>query len=312
MNFAIVKACRILLVVLFYSLSSYSHSSTLYIASSETVNEKGETLILGLSKKLALADSVNVKFVSSQIARDISGENNLIVAIGSKSLKEVLSGQGNSPILAVFISKIKFESAVSKYGESNRRVTAVFSEASPVRQLALAKILYGANLQAVMVSSPLSHSLILDYKRSAKDLNLSLTIVDTDDVNSPSDFITLSKDHDALILVKDMKLFDRVSLDKILLSSYDVNRQGVIGYSKGIVKNGGAATTFSDLDDIVFSIVDVYLNVRDHNALIPPTYTKQYKVKVNKYILRSLDLMVPSSNLNSIIDSLVSESGSQL
>jgi hypothetical protein len=236
-----------------------------------------------------------IKSIYSTTAASLSGRANLVVTLGPEALDEVLSGPGSAPVLAVLVSKASFESIQQRHGKrNNRQVSAIFSDPDPLRQLALVKALYGPAASSVLISSPAVQSYVADYQAGADIFRLKLKVVDLKDVKSSSDFIRATKNSNTLFLLKDQDLFERVSLEKVLFSSYDINRQGVIGYSRGLVKNGGAATTYSSLDNIAHSIYLQVNRLTDDKSIKPPHYTISFEVSLNKYVLRSLNLVVAS------------------
>lgn len=233
-----------------------------------------------------------IESVSSNTAGALTGNTNLVVALGPEALDEVLSGPGSAPVLAVFVSKTSFETIIDRHVTSRKRpVSAVFSDPDPVKQVALVKALYGPSASSVLINSKTVNAYVEDYLQAAKTFGVNLNIVSLEDVKSSSDFIRATRSAKTLVLLKDQDLFERISLEKVLLSSYDINRQGVIGYSRGLVKNGGAATTFSSVDNIAHSIYLQVNRISENKSIEPPHYTVSFEVSLNKYVLRSLDLI---------------------
>jgi hypothetical protein len=252
-----------------------------------------------------------VKPISSATAAALNGDSNLIVTLGPEALDEVLSGPGSAPVLAVFVSKISFDSTQVRYKDrDNRQVSAIFSDPDPLKQVALVKALYGPAASSVLISSPTFQTYVTDYQAAADIFNIELRIIDINVISSSSDLILATKDTNSLLLLKDHSLFKKVSLEKVLLSSYDINRQGVIGYSRGLVKNGAAATTYSSVDNIAHSIYLQSNRLSGNQSIKPPHYTESFEVSLNKYVLRSLDLIAPSEEtvLNKVTSMIMENS----
>lgn len=282
---------RILLMI-FCLHSLPAKAAEVYFAEPESFGEQAKRIIATLRLSTTSYLRHPIKSVSCEVAGNISGLTNLVIALGPRSLDKVLSGSGSAPVIAVFISKTSFESIQAKYkSRNNRLVSAIFSDPDPIRQVALVKALYGPSASAVLVSSPAVQTYMSGYLAAAELFDINLKIVDLREIKSSSDFIRATRRAGALFLLKDQELMERVSLEKILLSSYDINRQGVIGYSRGLVENGGAATTYSSLDNIAHSIYLQSNQLTDSQSVSPPHYTVSFGVSLNKHILRSLNIV---------------------
>ncbi len=254
---------------------------------SPNANQAANSLKSQTEKKLLKG----IESISSKAAASMSGDSNLLIAIGPEALSEVLSGSGNSPVIAVLVSKRSFESIITEAKPTKRSISAIYSDPDPAKQVALAKAIFGLQAKGVLVQSPASEHYLQDFIAAADAYHVNLKIVDLNKINSTENFIELTRSNRILFLIKDPHLFDAVPLEKVLLSSYDINRQGTIGYSRGIVKNGGAATTYSSLADIAESIYQQSRNVDSNKSLAAPDFTQSFQVSLNKYVLRSLDII---------------------
>jgi len=158
------------------------------------------------------------------------------------------------------------------------------------------------------VKSPASEHYLQDFISAADAYDVNLKVVDLNKISSTEDFIDLTRSNRILFLIKDPHLFGTVPLEKVLLSSYDINRQGTVGYSKGIVKNGGAASTYSSLSDIAESIFQQSQNIDRKKPLKTPDFTQSFQVSLNKYVLRSLDIIgIDEDSAHQKVRSLIKE-----
>ncbi|MET1256982.1 hypothetical protein [Aliikangiella maris] len=273
-------------VIVIFFLTKTATANHIFIAQTDDIGERGQKLTQQLKLESQKLTDLPIDVISAKSASFLK-ENGVIITIGRKAFLESIRGNGTTPIISVFVSPDEFEKI--KPTKTERQVTAIFSEPDPLKQLALIKIILGENTKPVLVRSKDS-SVTKRYKESAILLNVNLDIVETKDIDSYVDFINRTKESSTLILEKDRELFDKVSLDKILLGSYEINKQGVIGYSKGLVSKGGMATTYSTIENIAFSIISIFNKLESEKKLKEPAYTQKFKVAINKYILRSLDL----------------------
>ena len=252
-----------------------------------------------------------IESISSKAASNMGGNSTLIIAIGPDALSEVLSGSGLAPVVGVFISKLSFESVLNTNAtKSTREISAIYSDPSPFRQVALTRALYGPGHTSVIIGSQFSQMYINDFSQAAITVGINLKVIDLANISSTSDFIAETNTASSILLLKDKSLFDKISLEKILLSSYDFNHQGVIGYSKGLVNSGAAATTYSSLSDIAMSINDQSNKLEAEELLIKPSYTNTFQVALNKYILRSLDVVnISEKEIHSEVSDLILKGG---
>lgn len=280
-----------LVLPLLFMCSPLSWATDVYFAIphdfSLSANQVANTLKTRTEKKLLKS----IESISSKAAASMSGDSNLLIAIGPEALSEVLRGSGNSPVIAVLVSKRSFESIITGAKPTKRSISAIYSDPDPEKQVALAKAIFGIQAKGVLVQSPASEYYLQDFIAAANAYHVDLKVVDLNKINSTENFIELTRSNRILFLIKDPHLFDAVPLEKILLSSYDINHQGTIGYSRGIVKNGGAATTYSSLTDIAESIYQQSRNVDSKKPLATPDFTHSFQVSLNKYVLRSLDII---------------------
>jgi len=286
---------RYILLVFFLQASFPVLALDVYFAESSEISERGRKVAERLRAQTALLLDEEVEAISSKAASALSGQSNLIVAIGTDALIEVLKGEGNAPVVGVFISNTSFNSL--DFPETTRNYSAIFSDPDPEKQIALLRALYGKAASTSVISTELSSVVVELYEEAAQKYGVQVNTVDVDNIKSTSDFIKLTKTKSTLTLVKDPKLFAVLPLEKILLSSYDINKQGVIGYSRGLVKNGAAATTYSAIDTIAEAIQSM-ANTLDKTKQLPKSgYPAKYKVSINKHILRSLDIIAEEESV---------------
>jgi len=263
----------------------------LYFAEPKGISEQGSQISNTLKTATESILQKRIETIPSKAAAAMGGDANLIVAIGSEALVDILSEAGSAPVIAVFISKGSFETIFNNSVHLKRRpFTAVFSDSDPKKQIALAKTLFGDATTTAVIASPNVETYVAGYKSAANELDVNLTIIDFDELTSTSSFIEATQAVESLFLLKDQDLFQQISLEKILLSSYDINHQGVIGYSRGIVKNGGSATTYSSLQNIAHAIALQARHIDSEKPLDKPHFTPKFEVFLNKYVLRSLDV----------------------
>ena len=266
-------------------------AENVYIARDESVSADQmllvERLKTGISSYLPGA---HVLYWNADATRVVSESENVIVTLGEKGLRAVLGVEGQGAVIAAFISQATYHRVVSEFPKQTRKLTAVFSNPSPRRQLALAKSIYGSEVVVGILQTSTGRDSNNQLELAARDIGITIEqVVISGDENNKQGFDRF-ENINAFLLQKDEDLFKIAPLDKILLMAYDINGYGVIGYSNGVVRNGGLATTYSSLEDNTKSISSRIASFFQTEVLAAPNFAEYYSVGLNKYVARSLSL----------------------
>lgn len=218
----------------------------------------------------------------------------IIVSLGNESLQWLSQSSFNLSTIAIFINRSSFTEYSQRYFSdgSDGQITAIFSDPSIFRQLALIRALYGNNtIVGYFVRDNTGDiDTIVDYSRqiglSIKQLRYQNPTVAADLVN----------DIDVLLLQNNRRLFSRISLDDLLYITYDLNNTGIVGYSSGLVKSGAVATTYHGLDDILGALQKSLRHFVKTGSLPTPSYPETYRLLSNKYVIRSLGISDPQDD----------------
>ncbi|MFC1336814.1 MAG: hypothetical protein G8D89_18310 [gamma proteobacterium symbiont of Clathrolucina costata] len=291
---------RIFLIFLLFVSSmegGYADESLIYIATEDNLSKDKELIIREFVDKLSESlPGRSFQYVIPVTAGKLSGTNKVIVALGEESLLEVIKGKGNSPVIAAFISRPSYEEVLVNKN-IDRPVTAVFSDPSPRRQIALIKALAGESATVGVIETPGTRKEVEEAKAAAKDLDVKVKVVDLEKYRTPKAVVESLSNTRMLLLQKDRAVFKQIPLDTLLVLAYDINNMGIIGYSSGVVKNGALATTYTSLNDTAHSVASVVERLKNTNKLPTPDYAQFYSVSVNKYVVRSLALVEQDSEL---------------
>ena len=215
----------------------------------------------------------------------------IIVSLGNESLQWLSQSSFNLSTIAIFINRSSFTEYSRRYF-SDGQITAIFSDPSIFRQLALIRALYGNNTTVGYFVRDNTGDIdtIVDYSRqiglSIKQLRYQNQTVAANLVNGI----------DVLLLQNDRRLFSRISLDDLLYITYDLNNTGIVGYSSGLVKSGAVATTYHGLDDILGALQKSLHHFVKTGSLPTPSYPETYRLLSNKYVIRSLGISDPQDD----------------
>ena len=295
----------ILFSMLIISLKLHALEGIYYV-----VPEKYET-----KKSSVIEDSVSYlksKMLTSfvkippEVSKSLMSDN-VIVVYGLSALKRIDLSNTKASIIVTYISEIEFTNYLSSQYELPGNITAVFSSPPPLHQLALSKALYGSDFASSYVLSG-SNEKINDLVSFANYFDIRLQIINPKDIDSVSEMLKLSNGYKTIILEKNNALFQRAPLDQILLRSYDVNRQGVIGLGNTFVSKGALASVYFTKEQLLDKLIKSILMLDNNNSFPPPAHPDDFSIAINSYLLRSLNLVKQSKEeiKSSINDFLIS------
>lgn len=290
------------------------NAGSVYMAIDDDAPAQSAQMIDTFSRLIAgNLNGISFSYLSTETAAGLNDPDDLVITFGVSGLKRVLAGHGTSTVVAVLISRSSYYQVLEEFPATQHRVSAVFSEPSPMRQLALVKALYGTNAVVgylMAESDSIADHTILDsasdLQRAASKLGIGMEVVEVKPGQNAKSAFQLFKKANVLLLLKRRELFSRISLDDMLLHAYDLRSQGVIGYSSGVVQNGGLATTYSSLEDMAFSVADVVAQFIEGKDFPDPDYGRHYSIALNKYVARSLNIREPQlADVESQIDTML-------
>lgn len=286
---------RLLLIFLCTLVSvggQYAVAGTIYITKEEGLAEQEKRLAESFSDQLiSQLKGMETGFITATESGFLQGPDNIIVALGEGALRKVLGGTGNSPIIAAFISRSSYYKVMDEKSQQEKdRVTAIFSNPSPRRQIALVKALLGNSASIGVIKSPGVEEDVKAAVVAAEELGVQMQVADIEQFKKPKSVVDALSGARTLLLQKNKELFNFIPLDTLIVLAYDLNSLGIIGYSSGVVKNGALATTYTSLDDTVKSVASVIQKIKATGNMPAPDYSEYYSVILNKYVVRSLDL----------------------
>ena len=97
---------------------------------------------------------------------------------------------------------------------------------------------------------------------------------------------------DALLAIPDPVVFNSSTIANILLASYRY-RVPVLGYSEAMVRAGAAAAVYSEIPHMANHSAQALQAYARNQTFPAPDFAPEYRVMVNRDVLRSLGLAVP-------------------
>lgn len=217
----------------------------------------------------------------------------LLVAIGVGALRQVLRGPGDTPVLALLVPRQTFTSLVREAGPSRRPVSALYLEQSYARQLRLLRqALPGARRVGVLVG-PASAAQVEPLEAAAPgQLELDIRRVDGAGDLFPT-LDELAGKVDALLLLPDATVVGRATLPSLLLQTYR-RRLPVLGYSEALVQAGALLSLYATPAQVGAEAGQLIRDLPSGPVrLPPPRYPREFSLRVNDSVARSLGLPLP-------------------
>ena len=250
-----------------------------------------DEVIDSLKAELLRGTELRVQYLNANdTAWKPSESSNLIVAVGVDAANAALQGNDtNTPILCVLIPKIAFE-ALMAGKKDNRKVSAIFLDTSPVRQLELIRLLLpqAKRVGAVLGNVSLKEKEPLRISARDKGLFLQAELAQRD-TELYAVLKSVLSDSDVFLAVPDPVVINASTAQNVLITAFK-SQVPVIGYSANYVKAGALAAVFSSPTQIGLETGQVINAYQRTNNLPAPKLPRYFSVSVNAAVLRSFGL----------------------
>ena len=215
---------------------------------------------------------------------------NLVVAVGVDAANTAIQiADPGTPILCVLIPKVAFE-ALMTGKKDNRKVTAIFLDTAPGRQLELIRQLLP---QAKRVGAVLGHVSLKEkepLRVAARDKGLFLLAeLAQRDTELYAVLKSVLSEADVFMAVPDPVVINAATAQNVLITAFR-SQVPVIGYSANYVKAGALAAVFSTPNQIGQEAGQVINGHQRTNNLPLPKTPRFFSVGVNAAVLRSFGL----------------------
>jgi hypothetical protein len=283
---------RSLLLACTLLCAAQAQALDLFVTYPEGMDTNHQKVVSNFLTTLERETHAKLTYVAPTAAAKITATDSALVVLGSDALDVVLQGTGRIPTIAVFVAPDSYRSLLELHGGDSRTraLSAAFAEPDPLRQMALAKELYGGNARTLIVTANNDAATQKKWAMFARAIDLPLGVFVVNAQTTEKDVVAQSTLNVSIIIEKDAAAHSRIDLGRLLADTYDINQQGVIGFSGAIIDAGGLATTYATDNELATDINSTLLQLVSAKTLIPPHYTREFKVRVNPFLLRSLNL----------------------
>ena len=223
-----------------------------------------------------------------------SGFYQLIITVGMHAASASAYLEAQVPILCTLISKTAFERLAQDRPESvaSGSFSAIYLEQPLARQLELVRLVLPGKYRLGVVYGPSSSGYEEELERTAKARGLTVeseTIVRLEDLGPAVERVMARSD--LLFALPDPEVFNRTTVQDILLSTYRSNSP-LIAFSSGYVKAGALAALFTTAQQSARQSAETVAQLMSGSRFVlpPPEYPRYWTIEVNQNVARSFGL----------------------
>ena len=305
------------MALMFILMANTAQAKTFNVAIISSGANQIYTKIIGIIKKSASQKNKPFLTFTTYFADHLLTTDNdeisnadLLVTVGKRAMIAAAQRQSSPPILATLVPRQSFERYHSALASSNIKVSGIYIDPPPIKQIILAKLLLG-NLQTVGILlskdfTPDAQQINNIIKEAGLNANI-LTVNPADNIiRKLSRLISIS---DVLLALPDPLIINRKNARDILLTTYRKHIP-VIGFSANYVKAGALAAVFSTPEQIAIQTGKTILDILNPASYFPMggRYPDQFKVGINRNVAHSLGISVPdTSTIKKALESMLTE-----
>lgn len=206
-------------------------------------------------------------------------EENIYVSFGSDGLKKAIE-YNYTPVIAVYITKSEFDHVNSKSSIDNKKIGAIFWEASPDKYISLVDEIFEYGNFYILTSSKINQS----YSKRVR-------VIEYSDENIIRNLEKIKSDASAVIALPDRKIYTPKNLRTIIRYLYAKNIP-LIGYSRSMVSAGSLISINHEPIEYSKQLIDEIILLQSGKTP-REIYSKNTKIHKNKRLARSLGINFP-------------------
>lgn len=230
-----------------------------------------------------------------EAALEASGHPGLVVTLGTRAAQS-LTGTLPVPVLHAAIAATLYPEllASSEPEHHPHGHSAQFLDQPAARQIANLRLAIPHLQRLGILASSGREALIEPLARAARDADIEIVdaVVPEEGLLIPR-VEQMLRHADALLITPDPALYNRYTLQKVLLAAYR-QRKPVIGLSATYVKAGALLALHTDPEAVGGDLGETLARFIVDGRLPPPGHARRYAVAVNHHVARSLGLNLPT------------------
>ncbi|MBI5461826.1 MAG: hypothetical protein HY941_06540 [Gammaproteobacteria bacterium] len=232
---------------------------------------------------------------TAQLAALLAEPPALIVPIGIRATALALRDAGSLPVLSLLIPQASYTALLNAAPTTTgQKRSAIYLDQPLSRQLDLLQALLPGARRIATLTGPTSQAQTAELQALSTQRGLRLATQSVADGANPIQALTpLLEQAEVLLALPDPAVFNRASLQAILLTTY---RSGVpvLGFSQAYVRAGALAAVHSTAQQIGRQAGDWLAELARSGQwqLGAPRYPTYYSVSVNRQVAQSLGIHV--------------------
>jgi ABC-type uncharacterized transport system substrate-binding protein len=219
----------------------------------------------------------------------------LVVTLGSSAARGVPTPLP-VPLLHAAIPASVFPSlqAAGEAGQHSRERSALFLDQPAARQLAAIRLALPQLQRLGVLTRSGDRASLEPLLAAAPAAGIEMAVAEVPELDLLIPRVEqLLRSADALLITPDATLYNRYTLQKVLLAAYR-QRKPVIGLSAAYVDAGALLAVYADPAAIGRDLGDAIAHFLENDHLAPPSHARTFAVAVNRHVARSLGLTLPS------------------
>lgn len=222
--------------------------------------------------------------------------NGVVVTFGTRAAQNVAGLAPRTLVLHTLLPRSAYERLPNR-GDDTRRVSAVFIDQPPARQLELLRLALQDWPRIGIIVGHDSNEIGTRLQNAAREKRMRLAV---DYVADERDLYTalqrLLAEPTVLLALPDAQLYNNRTISNILLTAYH-HRSPVIGFSPAYVKAGALIALYSTPAQIGQQAGEAARIGLASGSLPPPTAPRQFNVSTNTYVARSLGITLEDAGI---------------
>lgn len=223
-----------------------------------------------------------------------------VVAVGSAALRDMQDLFADDPtpplLLAVLIPRLAFERIADPSRLRTGQTSAVFLDQPPARQMELARLAIPSLRALGVLLGGESRAAAAALEKAARERGVELLVRQAVADGLFPALQALLPEVDGLLAVPDPLVFNSQTATNILAATYR-RRIPLIGFSPAYARAGALVSLYSSPDQIGVRGGEVLRQAFSSRILPPPQWPRDFVVRVNQDVARSLGLSIEEAQL---------------
>jgi putative ABC transport system substrate-binding protein len=223
-----------------------------------------------------------------------------VVAVGSAALRDMQDLFADDPtpplLLAVLIPRLAFERLADPSRLRAGQISAVFLDQPPARQMELARLAIPSLRALGVLLGGESRAAAAALEKAARERGFELLARQVVGDGLFPALQALLPEVDGLLAVPDPLVFNSQTATNILAATYR-RRIPLIGFSPAYARAGALVSLYSSPDQIGVRGGEVLRQAFSSRILPPPQWPRDFVVRVNQDVARSLGLSIEEAQL---------------